>query len=77
MFDYTILHTYTQYIIQFVYTIHILYCRSRWYRKKKIHRARIPRPWLHGRRIITEEKAKVVATVWGAEFVHVFATLDV
>ena len=31
----------------------------------------------HRRRIYTEEKAKVVATVWGTEFIQFLATLAI
>ena len=34
-------------------------------------------PYIHKRRIKTEEKAKVVASVWGEEFIQFLATLAI
>ena len=34
-------------------------------------------PLLHRRRIKTEENAKVVAAVWGTEFIQFLAALDI
>ena len=34
-------------------------------------------PLLHRRRIKTEENAKVVAAVWGTEFIKFLAALDI
>ena len=34
-------------------------------------------PLLHRRRIKTEENAKVVASVWGTEFIQFLAALDI
>ena len=36
-----------------------------------------PIPYSHRRRIKTQEKAKVVTSVWGTEFIIFFATLDI